>query len=343
VVTEWEIVCEACRRLGATRPHMIWCRKGQHSNAVTIGVAVEHFDPPALVFQVHPEEPDGTSGTAARIQRQFGFFVEMRGQDQSGECNFVRPIAVFPDLRCVVAEAVIGRDMWGNCRSTCQHLSRISLIDLIRHTENLGRWAGGLEVRTKNDKGIEGILREVRAELESKLQRINTFRFISNDDVERVLMRFNALATDLRKLQAYSVVAHGDLCPANVLLEDGETHVIDIHTAHRGLGFEDAAYFLCTMDQLQHEWWRYNKGRVGLLKKAFMKGYLAQVQPLRELVMLQFLKANVQMMHYFVLARERRCGIRCVLDGWRARQSWAAIERLLRESTTDPLGHRNDQ
>jgi hypothetical protein len=147
----------------------------------------------------------------------------------------LRPLAVFPDqLALVTAEApgqtfdrVLKAALWGFRSSSF----------VVEAARRIGVW-----VRTYQHVPPHGKVTAGREYLDLRLQKL-VGTVLTPDDREFALRAFETLQAQAGSLADPSFAIHGDLCPANIIVQPaGEITVLDFATAKTGTRYHDPAH-----------------------------------------------------------------------------------------------------
>jgi tRNA A-37 threonylcarbamoyl transferase component Bud32 len=295
---------------------ILWRKVGRHSHAETFCLQGRQGNEKKMVVQIFVEPSDKLIMNE-RYKRVMEI-SKVYGQDDL--CRFVRPIACLPEYDGIVTDYIDGVDFWLTMRRQCRRLSWIDIETLLQHVRNLAIWTVRLDSQTRNDIGCENIIQSTLEISANKIKTIQMAGLFSNEQAKACLATSRKLGEELASQHLYSVLCHGDLCPANILFSDSFLHVVDIHRIHRGLPFEDAAYFLSTFNILRMESFRYNPEKVEQMKTVFWETYRSYVKPSDILYAFQYLNTQIQVLNYYVSVLRDSRGIRYLNHCRRVRQ-----------------------
>jgi hypothetical protein len=304
---------------------ILWRKVGRHSHAETFCLQGRHANEEKMVVQIFVEPSDKLI-----MNERYERVMEIsKVYGQNDLCRFVKPIACLTEYDGIVTDYIEGVDFWPTVRKQCRRLSWTGIDALLRQIQDLAVWTVRLDQQTRRDTNCDKIIQSSLDITTDKVNAIQTVGFFSKEQAKSCMTMFQKLAEELSRQPLYSIMCHGDLCPANILISAPYVYVVDIHRTHRGLPLEDVAYFLSTIDILLMESYRYNPTKVERMKTVFLDTYWAHLKPSDLLYDFQYLTAQVQVLHYYTSMERRFSGLRNIVNRLRMKNLYRRLLELI--------------
>jgi len=329
----WQRAVASCERITGVKPARLWHRVGAHSGAVTFGLGTNPGQNGKLVAQVFPmatgNDNHQSTGNDRWLTDRYAILEQLANAHHPDDtCRFVKPVACLPDLGCIITEHVSADEFWPVIRRACSQLPRGDFAALLQHVANIATWMVRLDENTREMGPSDSAIKQSAELTLQKLEKTKDRGVLSPNEFNSARDAVSGLAEAVASERPYTVLAHGDLCPANVLINSDHSYIVDIHSAHRGLPFEDAAYFLAALDDLLIEPLRYAPQKVKALKDSFLSTYQVSIQVPQKLIDFQTLTAKVQVLNYYSRLAQTVSGVRGSINRWRTRRYVSQMKRI---------------
>ena len=248
------------------------------------------------VFKPRSGTPDDLAQLRRWVEREFTAAARLHAAvAQRAGLTAVRPIALFPDRLALVTEeasgtpfdSLIRRAQWG------RHVAAPPADVAFR----VGAWIRAYQEVTDSD-GILS-LSERREYLDTRLRKLLEADVVSASDRASALERFDALAGVLDAARLPLVGIHADLCPPNILVDDGGgVTVLDFAMAKTGAALHDLSHLFL---HLEFQRWRPRPRRRLLAdaQRQLLAGYRAGLEPqdpLFQLLLLQHVVCHIALL-----------------------------------------------
>jgi len=304
----WQHAADACRKATGADPTVVWSYLGPHSGVVSFGATTNGHAHADLVLQVFPRENDQEPTTERLdIIDRYNLLNQLAAVgDDHDSCAFVEPVACVPEHRCIITRHVMGHSLTRAIGCACSRLPRGSFQAVIRHVRNVASWLARLDTSTRKINDGQALL-NARIQLACRnLSTIKHAHALSADQADMCEQTLKQLADTVQREHTYSVLVHGDLCPANVLVDTDRAYIIDIHTTQRALPGQDAARFATLLHDFLAEPVRYSTAKIDRLEQTFLATYGSHIRPTIAMTALQTLSARIQALSYHAARAPRK-------------------------------------
>ena len=319
----WTQAKEACLKYYNLDAKEIWHVFGLNSRAHMFGVEIGAEGSRHRVVASAVEIPESQFERDLLKQVLYDKFKLMERvytiSNPDSLCTTPRPIAVYPELGCIMMEYVTGIELTKEVLEVTSLFQRRkqAFSMLVKRCEYLAGWLARLhkECRLDNDPSIT--IDKICATSEKKIGRVYQMGFISADEISSFKNVLDCFAKEASRL-GYSTIIHGDFCPANVIIDGERSFIIDFHCSRQGLPYEDVAYFWLHLDGFLAEPYRFSRKKIGCLKRQFIDCYEICFKDGHPEFNLAVLDRTVQCLQYYVLASVSSKGIRKIVNRRRA-------------------------
>ncbi len=326
---------QAYKKITGCEGMILWRKIGRHSHAETFCLQDKNTDGRKLVIQIFIEPSDKLI-----LNARYEVLPQVaQVHEQNDFCRFVKPIACLPEYDAIITDYIAGEEFWPMMRRRCRRFSWTGMDDLLRQIQALAVWTVRLDRQTRSDINCDEIMHSSLGITIDKVNAIRAADIFSKEQTEACIKILQDRAKELLRQRLYSIMCHGDLCPANVLISSPFVYVVDIHRIHRGLPFEDVAYFLSTIDILLMESYQYNPGKVERMKTVFLNTFRSYMEPFESLLNFQYLTAQIQVLNYYTSTVRHFSGARRLVNRFRMKNLHRRLLGLI--SGTEKTGVRN--
>jgi hypothetical protein len=277
-----------------------------------------------------------TSGTdlarmRRRVQREFDTTDRIyRVLAGDGGFSVVRPVACFPEALVLVTERASGVTL-ARFITGWRPVPASTRLERARGAgTRLGAWLRAFQDTACVNEGVS--LDGLRSYLDVRLEQLLAAPCtgFTPDDRALMLARFDALADRVTAADLRCVPVHADLCPENVLVDEGRITVLDFSMAKTGTVFHDVSHLFMHLELLRMR--RRVRGHVlDALERAMLQGYDPDLRPDRPLFALMLLQHVI--CHLAGLA-ERSPGATGRFRAWYLRRQLGRSFRLLSQAET---------
>jgi aminoglycoside phosphotransferase (APT) family kinase protein len=331
---------EAATHFGTSNAQLIPVAHEERPFSHLLRVAVcrdqDRTDRPVLhvfVKVFKPKHDGGVEKMRVRVAHDF----QITGRVSEALAHYedlgtVRPIACYVEHMAIVTEQADGETLLTHLQSLARWFPASGTRRKLAETlSSVGRWLRAFQTI---DPGTGNVaLADLRAYVESRLERLVASRVFSESLRRRILLHLDTLGKEVRSAELANVLVHSDFALGNILVSGRRIVVLDLAMAQHGSSLHDISRLFLQLDVLRAKP-QFRPAVVRILQDALLRGFDETLKPTRPLFRYLLMLHRVNHLGTLSLVREPFPGSVVSRRVRRLHQRW--IDRELQKEAGVP-------
>ena len=239
------------------------------------------IETPALhVFVKIFKEKDASAGIDMRARVIQDFEVTSRihaFMSAWPDLGVVKPVACYADLLTIVTEQANGDTLLDRVERDASWLAGTARVEPVAAAlESVGRWLKRFQGYEPNDGRVSAA--DLREYVDVRLVRLVERRVIAESRRQQILEHLRRLGAAVPAAALAEVATHGDVAPANVLIDGSRIVMLDFAMAKRGTTLHDLSRLHMQLDLLRAKP-QFRRAVTARLQQALLRGFDPALRP----------------------------------------------------------------